>query len=615
MQLLRNVKDAFINTFLRLSYEVIKRDSNEVTMKELLKQLKRNADELEQNLENISDMFYILNKDMVVTYANSAAKNFLGQELVGKHLSTIASNNNFFQDNFRKAITEKQSICFESIGPISGKWIEVNLYPAKDGGLSVFFKDITEKKKLESQIVKQKEHLESIVNNISDCFYALDKNLNFTFCNSGTKIFFGFDPTGKNIWTCLPGIPLIIKNYQKVLEDRKPHYFEMQSVINNRWVGINLYPANDGGLSVFFRDIEESRKVSENLKQANEHFLKLFNLNPNLMMIVSANEKRYFDVNDAFVKRTGIKREEIIGYSIDDIDLLADTEQRAEIEKLFLKQGFITNYELKYRCGDTIRVGLLTIEKIEIGDKNFFMNVITDITDKKRLDEELARFESLNIVGEMAASIGHEVRNPMTTVRGYLQVFQLKPPFSKYRESFGVMIDELDRANSIITEFLSLAKNKAQHLKQSDLNSIINTIFPLVQADALHLGIDIEKILLTIPPLLLDENEIRQVLLNLVRNAFEAMDRGGKTIIKTYCEECHVVLEISDSGKGIPQEIINKLGTPFVTTKENGTGLGLAVCYRVAQRHNAKISINTSNAGTSFKLKFPVSTSATSKIS
>ncbi|MPM49965.1 Sporulation kinase E [bioreactor metagenome] len=229
---------------------------------------------------------------------------------------------------------------------------------------------------------------------------------------------------------------------------------------------------------------------------------------------------------------------------------------------------------------------------------------LTDITSQRQLYSELTRFDRFNLIGEMAAGIGHEVRNPLTTVRGYLQLFQQRPKFADQREQFTTMIEELDRANSIITEFLSLAKNKRVELKPGNLNGTIHALFPLLQADAFRLGHQIQTDIGDISTLCYDDKEIRQLILNIVRNGMEAMKVSGLITIATYSENDKIVLAIKDTGTGIPQEVLDKLGTPFVTTKESGTGLGLSICYRIAERHNAKIKIKTSTAGTTFFIKF-----------
>ncbi len=231
---------------------------------------------------------------------------------------------------------------------------------------------------------------------------------------------------------------------------------------------------------------------------------------------------------------------------------------------------------------------------------------IRDITEKLEMEQEMARLERLNLVGEMAASIGHEVRNPMTTVRGFLQMLGEKKEYLKDREFFDLMIEELDRANSIITNFLSLAKNTPVELENQNLNDILNAIFPLLTADAVNSNMDIIKETGIVPDLLLNEKEIRQLILNIVRNGLEAMDNGGTMTIKTFIEGDEVVLSIKDQGGGIRPDLLNKIGTPFFTTKDHGTGLGLAVCYGIATRHNAAINVETGPLGTTFLIRFQI---------
>lgn len=223
---------------------------------------------------------------------------------------------------------------------------------------------------------------------------------------------------------------------------------------------------------------------------------------------------------------------------------------------------------------------------------------------KNKMEKEMARLDRLSLVGEMAAGIGHEVRNPMTTVRGFLQLLSRKEDCLKYNEFFTLMIDELDRANSIITEFLSLAKDRVVELEVQSLKEIVQDIFPLIQADGLVSEKNIVMELEEVAKIPLDKKEIRQLILNLVQNGSQAMLPGGTIKIRTFMEKEEVVLAVSDEGSGITPQVLEKIGTPFFTTKENGTGLGLAVCYSIVARHNAKIDIDTGSKGTTFFVRF-----------
>lgn len=226
-----------------------------------------------------------------------------------------------------------------------------------------------------------------------------------------------------------------------------------------------------------------------------------------------------------------------------------------------------------------------------------------EMAERKRTEMEMVKLDRLNLIGEMAASISHEVRNPMTTVKGFLQ-FLYKKQELKDKEYFDIMIRELDSANSILSEFLSISKNKPTILEYHNINDIVTSILPLIQADAQNNDKLLTAELNNVPDLQLDSQEIRQLLLNLVRNGFEAMSSGGQLKIRTFSSDNKVTLVVSDEGNGFEQCILEKLGTPFITTKEQGTGLGLAVCYGIVSRHNGSMSVETGPTGSSFYVSF-----------
>ncbi|HBV95851.1 MAG TPA: hypothetical protein DEF36_02205 [Desulfotomaculum sp.] len=216
----------------------------------------------------------------------------------------------------------------------------------------------------------------------------------------------------------------------------------------------------------------------------------------------------------------------------------------------------------------------------------------------------LSKFDRIHIVSEIASSIAHEIRNPLTTVRGFLQLIQNKDTSNSFTNYFNLMIEELDRANVIISEFLSLSRNKEKNIKKENINDVLRAMFPLLQADAIKNNNEISMKLGDIFEISIDGNDIRQIILNLVRNGLEAMNAGGILTLSTHMKDEKVVLSVQDQGSGISEEIINKIGTPFITTKECGTGLGLAACYSIASQNNAHIHFHTGSSGTTFYVKF-----------
>ncbi|HZK56266.1 MAG TPA: ATP-binding protein [Desulfosporosinus sp.] len=228
-----------------------------------------------------------------------------------------------------------------------------------------------------------------------------------------------------------------------------------------------------------------------------------------------------------------------------------------------------------------------------------------EVAKRERIEREVAKLERLHVIGQLAAGLAHEVRNPMSTIKGFLQLLQKKPELLTYKSYFDLMIEELDRTNEIISDFLSIAKDKPTELKRQCLNKLLTNLFPLLLGDAYSQG---KKCILEPGPLVhldIDTHEITQLVLNFVRNGLEAMGPDGCLTLKTFMEGKNVILSVHDEGTGISTEDITKLGTPFFTTKEGGTGMGLAMCYSIADRHNALIEVKTGPDGTTFSVRFP----------
>ncbi|MDD4238728.1 MAG: PAS domain S-box protein [Desulfotomaculaceae bacterium] len=359
------------------------------------------------------------------------------------------------------------------------------------------------------------------------------------------------------------------------------------------------------GIAVTWRDITERKKTEEALRHSEERFYKVFHASSIIQTLRRLEDFRYIDVNLTFERVLGYSLEESMGRSCMDLNLWPEVEDRQKYIREIRKNGIVRNLEVKLRSkSGKIKVGLLSADVVALGGEQCVLTNSIDITEKKQLEIEMARLERFNLVGEMAAGIAHEIRNPMTAVKGFLQYLSGKNDCIQYKEYYDLMITELNRANSIISEFLSIARSRAVELKPHNLNDIIESLYPLIQADAMVSDKDIKIELGEIINLNLDEKEIRQLILNLFRNGMEAMQPGRCLTIKTCMDSGEVVLSVQDQGTGIDLEVFEKMGTPFFTTKEKGTGLGLAVCYSIVARHNATIKVNTGSEGSTFYVRF-----------
>lgn len=237
------------------------------------------------------------------------------------------------------------------------------------------------------------------------------------------------------------------------------------------------------------------------------------------------------------------------------------------------------------------------------------LNTVVRLNNEKAaVMEEIARLDRLNLVSQMAAGVAHEIRNPLTVIKGFLQFFQQKEVAATTKEHCRLVLEELSRIESIITDFLSLAKNRVTEQKRCHINSILRGMEPLLAAEALKQSIELKLDLdERIPETLLSDKEIIQLVLNLSRNAMEAMGKGGRLTFQTQLVDDSFLLTISDTGCGIPEEIRKEMFNPFYTTKEAGTGLGLAICASIVNRHGGTITVDSvENEGTTFMIIIPI---------
>ena len=354
-------------------------------------------------------------------------------------------------------------------------------------------------------------------------------------------------------------------------------------------------------------DVTIPLQREEALLQSEEKLAEAFHGIPIMMNLCTVDEGKYLDCNEALCSLTGFTREELIGHTNKELDLMVDYGKTMEHIAKLLKDGCLENVEVDIRTksGDIINC-LCWSQLLDLNGKLCHITGHIDITQLKRVEKETARLDRLKLIGEMAASIGHEIRNPMTSVRGFLQLLNEKECYKEDETYFAIMIEELDRANQIISEYLNMAKDKMVSLQPRYLDALINSLYPMIQADANYKEIQVILRLGKPPMPLIDEKEICQMILNLTRNGLEAMSNGGILTIGTATEGNDIVLYVQDQGPGLAPDVEDKLGTPFVTTKETATGLGLAICYSIAARHNARIGIETGSEGTKFKIYFPM---------
>lgn len=435
-------------------------------------------------------------------------------------------------------------------------------------------------------------------------FFSVDKNGWITYFNREAKEFLSaVGPealSGISMLECFRQQEILHNNFIQAFSEKKPLIFEIFIYVKRKWMQVNICP-HRGGLAVFLQDISDRKQHEAELSSADERFQVIFDRSPTMIAIRTLDEWKYVDVNTAWLNCVGYQRTEVIGRTAEGLSLVVDRKQNELLKYSGCRE--LRDGRIRTKTGD-IHDLLIATEVIEFQGMLCSLFIGLDITELNKYGREIMRLERLNIVGEMAAGIAHEVRNPLTTIRGYLQLFSRKKDFVQYEEQLTIMIEEIDRADTIINDFLSLTKNQDIQLSRGNLNNVINALFPLLEATIIGRDHKLSLVLGQLPDILYNEGNIRQLILNLVHNGLDAMTKSGLIIIETYRKGNQVILAVQDTGPGLPQEILEKLGTPFMTTKDKGTGLGLAICFRIAKSHKAQIAVDTGKSGTSFYITF-----------
>ncbi|CAG7600751.1 Adaptive-response sensory-kinase SasA [Paenibacillus solanacearum] len=320
---------------------------------------------------------------------------------------------------------------------------------------------------------------------------------------------------------------------------------------------------------------------------------------------------RFIKANAAYEKITGYKESELLGKS--RLHMWFDEGHAYAGEVLArVSQGEVLKdmeTTLRHKNGGKIDVRFTVVPIVEGGSVAGVFGMINDITESKRSQEHLRNSEKLSVVGQLAAGVAHEIRNPLTTLKGFLQLLSKSASTTtKELEYLDIMKNELTRIESIVSEMLVLAKPQALAFQLVDLKENLETIMRLLSAQANMHTIEITfKDNGLSPTVMGDDTQLKQVFLNLVKNAFEAMAQGGKLCIRLTSHSGYVRVDFADTGAGIPEDVVQKIGEPFFTTKSTGTGLGFLLSKRIVTAHNGWIDIQSKlGQGTTISVHLPV---------
>jgi two-component system, sporulation sensor kinase A len=351
----------------------------------------------------------------------------------------------------------------------------------------------------------------------------------------------------------------------------------------------------------------ERQQAEEALRISQEKFSKAFDSSPSAITISTLKEGRYIEVNESCLQMLGYSHAEMLRSSAVDLEIWVNPEAREAMKRSIQEDGRVANLEVELRKkSGAVFLGLMSAEVIQLEDEPCLLAVTTDIT---LLKEATKALERLAEIGELASMIVHEIRNPLTTLLLGLNAFKRLELPAQYQTYRSLALDEGERLQRLLNQILLYAKPQNLARSEVELNRFVGEMLSSLREMPAAAGKHLRFTGTPAPvKILADPDKLKQVVINLVANAFEAVEEADEVTISLHAEEAHrVCLQVHNGGTPISADILPKLTKPFVTTKSSGTGLGLAIVKRIVEAHGGELSIESSAAaGTTIAVQLPI---------
>jgi PAS domain S-box-containing protein len=610
-------------------------------------------------IETTSDAVIIGDLTGKITYVNNAALKICGAtnkaDILGKHVIE------FIAEQDRQRVTQSSLNSLKTGKSFEGEYaaltmtgvefpVEVTLSVMKDEtGKGIGFidvvRDITQRKKAEDKLRENEARFRSLYENSYDAVLLTVPNGRILSANPTACNMFGMSEAEiKKAGRA--GLVIIDERANRAIQERAKIGKAQAELTFKRKDGstfegeatssIFLDAEGSPKSSMIIRDITKRKKGEEALKQSEEKYRQLFT---NMMdgfaycqMIFDEKDKPtdfiYLEVNDAFERLTGLKRADVVGKKVSEA-IPGTKEEHPELIEAYGKvasTGLSDRFEIEFKP-----LNFWLSISVYCPNTGYFAAVFENITEKKLLEkrleeysygleltvsertkqllqaqEQLLKSERLAAIGKLAGMVGHDLRNPLAAIKTASYLLRKKQG-AMTTENANEILTTIDRAvekaNNIIGDLLDYSREMNLDLQEYSPKSLIDyTLLSMTIPNTVKI-VDHTQ---SFPTIWVDASKMERVFVNLAKNALEAMPNGGTLEIASYQNAEDLDFTFSDTGKGMPDNVLEKLFTPLFTTKPIGMGLGLPICKRIVEAHGGKITVqSTPNKGTTFTIKLP----------
>lgn len=487
---------------------------------------------------------------------------------------------------------------------------------------------IADRQKAEQQLLVSQLRLEGIVESAMDAIITVNEDQRVVLFNRAAERMFGCaleDAIGRPLDRFLPA------------DFREAHHHHVQdfghSGITSRRMGrlgsvsglradgeefpieaaiSHIVVEGQTYYTVILRDITERKRAERLLRQSEERYRRLIAIAPYAILVNRGN--RIIFANDQAIKLFGaVQAEEVLGKSPMDLFHADDHDiVRQWIHELFEggTQAPVLEEKIETLDGRAVEVEVSGARFVD-EEGPAILIMLRDVSERKRLQEQLRRTERIAELGTLASGMAHEIGTPMNVILGRAEYLMDRVTEEPIKRGLQTIITQVERITRVMNQLLSFARRKAPQRVPLDLRKVVEDSMEMFQERLLANQIRVEMVLADPCPMVLaDEDQISHVLLNLITNALHAMPEGGTLRVGLEPEQTMVRLTITDTGHGMPPEVIRRIYDPFFTTKEfgKGTGLGLTVVKGIIEEHQGSIEVESEEGkGTSFTVLLPMS--------
>lgn len=518
-------------------------------------------------------------------------------------------------------------------GNVSRKWVrEMTTKPTYD--------------QLVEEVKKLREDLKTyrtLVDNSPDLLYRTDLNGDVTYVSPSLDKLSGHteeEALGNNMAEtvyCYPEERDIF--LAKLSETGRVTNFQAQLKRKDGtlwWASTNAHIIKDDdgnviGVEGITRDISELKTAEEALRKSEERFRMAFHTSPDSISINRVSDGVYVDINEGFTNNMGYTRKDVIGESSLVLTIWKHTDHRQLVLNALTEHGAVENLETEFVAKDgTTIIGLMSARILKIDEEDMILSITRNITEHKKLEQQLQQANKLKALGTLAGGIAHNFNNLLMGITGHASLIgsDLEVGHSLQKRVFGIQ-ECVNSAADLTNQLLGLARGGKYEIKAIDMNELLANsavMFGRTRKEIqIHTKLHPSQIVVNA-----DGSQIEQVLLNLFVNAWQAMPDGGNIYVETSlvhldaatCQShqiepgAYCKLTVIDTGQGMDEKTCQHVFDPFFTTKETdqGTGLGLASVYGIVKNHGGMVSVSSElNRGTTFQVYLPSSTSEVEK--